>query len=194
VSPLDTGAYAPDFRAWPVGEEQDARSSVDAASGEYHLALRRGAPGYVRYAGEEHSFADFVVEVDARRVAGADQGGYGLAFRYQPPGRAGTAQPRFVFYVTPAGSFALYLVTANSGRQVLQPEQPSPAIKRGDAANHLAVTCRGGTIVLAINGQTVGVYSTALVTAGEVGLAVVNADQNDSTEAAFSNLRVVPLR
>lgn len=194
--------YAAAFATWFTGIETDPlpfRASYDPASGEYRLALTDPARGYIyyRYAPEGRGFADFRLDVEARRVAGPTNGGsYGVVFRARPSTSGDRAVAQYNFYVTADGTFALILLPPTGPATTVVPRTPSPAIGTGEATNRLTVICRGDTITLAINDQTVGTFEATLQGMGAVGLYVANPANPVGAvgmEAAFRNLRVTAL-
>lgn len=194
--------YAADFATWFAGEENDPlpfRAAYDQATSEYHLALTDAARGYIyyRYAPEGQGFADFQLDIEARRVAGPMNGGsYGVVFRAQPGATGDRAVAQYNFFVTADGTFALNLLPLSGPATSVVPRSASPAINTGTASNRLTVICRGASITLAINGQTVGTFEAVLQGAGAVGLYVANPANPSGPvgmEAAFKNLRVTAL-
>ncbi|HEX5501118.1 MAG TPA: hypothetical protein VFW96_00765, partial [Thermomicrobiales bacterium] len=132
AAPAD-GSYAADFSQWYVGETAGKyRTDYDQAADAYHLTIIENDYNVSVYAPEDRTFTDFVLEVDARRAAGPDAGGYGLVFRRQPRGND-AASVRYIFYVQPEGHFGLYLVRPDGSEQTLQAPTPSAAIKVGNA-------------------------------------------------------------
>lgn len=194
--------YAADFSSWFVGAENDPlpfRAAYDQATGEYSLALTDAARGYIyyRYAPEGRGFSDFQIDVEARRVAGPTNGGsYGVVFRAQPSATGDRAVAQYNFFVTADGTFALNLLPPSGPATSVVPRTASPAINTGTASNRLTVICRGASITLVINGQTVGTFEAALQGAGAVGLYVANPANPSGPvgmEASFKNLRVTAL-
>lgn len=194
--------YAADFATWFVGAETDPlpfRAGYDPASGEYRLALTDAARGYIyyRYAPEGRGFADFRLDIEARRVAGPTNGGtYGVVFRARPAASGDRAVAQYNFYITADGTFALNLLPPVGPVTNVVPRTASPAINAGEATNRLTVICRGNRITLAINDQTVGTYEAALQGEGAIGLYIANPANPSGPvgmEVAFKNLRVSAL-
>lgn len=194
--------YTADFAAWFVGAESDPlpfRAGYNPASREYRLALTDAARGYIyyRYAPEGQGFADFRLDVEARRVAGPTNGGtYGVVFRARPTASSDRPVAQYNFYITADGTFALNLLPPTGPVTNVVPRTASPAINTGEEANRLTVICRGDRITLAINDQTVGTYEAALQGAGAIGLYIanpVNPAGSVGMEVAFKNLRVSAL-
>lgn len=194
--------YTADFATWFVGAESDPlpfRAGYDPASREYRLALTDAARGYIyyRYAPEGRGFADFRLDVEARRVAGPTNGGtYGVVFRARPAASGDRAVAQYNFYVTADGTFALNLLPPAGPVTNVVPRTASPAINTGEATNRLTVICRGDRITLAINDQTVGTYEATMQGEGAIGLYIANPANPAGPvgmEVAFKNLRVSAL-
>lgn len=194
-----TALYSADFADWFAGEETTPipfRARFVPATGEYRLAITDAQRyfSYYRYAPEGQGFADFQFDVDARRVAGPDNGGsYGIVFRAQRQGPNDQTNARYLLFIYTDQTFAVTLVNADGTGTAVAPRTASEAIKGGDATNHLTVICKGNTMTVAINGQTVGIYSAALATEGAVGVSVANPREPAGPvgmEAGFSNLRI----
>lgn len=195
-----TALYVANFAAWFTGERTTPapiRAGFDPAAGEYHLAIASADTYYSYYAylPDRPRFADFRLDVDVRRVSGPANGGtYGILVRAQPQGAGDATNARYIFLLQPQeGYFALNLINASGPATNVVPRTTTPAIRRGEATNHLTVTCRGGTIIVAINDQVVGAYPATLVAAGEVGLLIENPRDPvgpSGMEVAFSNLRI----
>lgn len=203
-SPATPGAvlYSADFATWFVGAENNPlpfRAGYDPASREYRLALTDATRGYIyyRYAPEGQGFADFRLDIEARRVTGPANGGtYGVVFRARPAASGDRAVAQYNFYITADGTFALNLLPPTGPAVNVAPRTTSAAINIGEAANRLTVICRGDRITLAINDQTVGTYEAALQGAGAVGLYIANPTNPSGPtgmEVAFKNLRVSAL-
>ncbi|HET8627369.1 MAG TPA: serine/threonine-protein kinase, partial [Thermomicrobiales bacterium] len=78
-TPVLTTAYRANFATWWSGSDagQD-QVAVDPATGEYRVKVLAANSGLWLPAPDAPAFGDFVLQVDARRVAGPDAGAYGL--------------------------------------------------------------------------------------------------------------------
>ncbi len=192
-SDVPPASYVADFSTWYAGEQAERfRASPDPATGEYRLTALRSDSIQIVSAPEDQTFSDFTLEVEARRIAGPDTGGYGLAFLLQPREPEARSAAHYFFLITPQGAFRLDLRNGDGSLLRIQPLVFSGAIRRGDAANRLTVICRGETITLAVNGRKLGTYPATLVAPGGIGVAVGMPPNNQEMEAAFSNLRLFP--
>lgn len=188
-----SGSYTSNFSSWGTSEvAEQYRRSFDTAAGEYRIALLKDDQYWSFYAPEGQTFADFVLEVEGRRVAGPDTTGYGLVFRRQPRGsNPNEVSARYIFSITTEGTFSLILVNPNGSDETLQPSIPSPAIRRGNEINRLSVTGRGDQITLAINGQAVGrTYRATVLNAGEIGVYVEAPPNANGVVVGFKDLRL----
>jgi len=193
-----TPVYTANFASWFSGSvfaPLPFRASFEPTSGEYRLALSDARRGYVYYrpSPDERTFEDFRLDIDARRVAGPDNGVYGVVFRIQPPITGAATFERYNFTVTPDGFYALTLIKADGTATAIAPRAISSAIRKGDAANHLTIVAKGNQLTLTINGQAIGTFSGPIVDPGGIGVYVGNPPNSTSPvgmEAGFSNLRV----
>ncbi len=195
-------SYAADFATWFSGTESAPfpfRSGLDPVSGEYRLALTDARRGYVYYrpSPDGRTFGDFQLDIEARRVAGPDNGIYGVVFRIQPPIAGAATFERYNFTVTPEGFYSLNLIKADGTATIIAPRAASPAIRKGEATNRLTVIAMGTQITLAINGETIGTFTGTVTGPGGIGVYVGNPPNSAvpaGMEAGFSNLRISPAR
>lgn len=197
LSPTPAGGYRSDWLTWRQGEEaaNKLRYSYDSAENEYHVAVLEADQEWSFYAPEGLTFQDFVLDIDARRISGADAVGYGLVFRRQPKGDQ-KASARYIFYVTAQGRFSFFQVnTDNTSKTLRTLDAPSQAgvIKVGGEPNHLRVTAKGSEVTLAVNGTTVYTLKNATITqAGEIGIFAKTPEGVSQMEIAFKNLVLTP--
>lgn len=198
-APSGSLLYEADFSRWFAGEQNEpvgVRASYDPARREYSLGLTqpRQFGRSWRFAPEGGGFTDFRLDVDARRLSGPENGGsYGIVFRAQPQGAGDTTNARLSLFLYPEGAFALLYNDGADTLTTIAPVTPAPAIKPGEASNHLAVVCAGRNVTVIINGETLGTYAVPLAAAGAVGLVISqprNATGPVAMAAAFSDLRI----
>jgi hypothetical protein len=153
--------------------------------GEYHLRLSPAAKP-VRAVAASSVLADLQVAVDARLAEGTEGRWVGVACRMNP--RDGTAQFYALLAVPATGQFALS--NFDGHRWVhLVPFQSSEAVRRGNASNHLELTCVGSTLSARINGTEVASAQDGTYDSGYVAV-VVSRDEGTPLEARFDNLIV----
>lgn len=199
ATPAPAILYSTDFTNWFQGEESGpypARTSRDPQTGEYRVALIGPQRGYVNYrlGSDEQQFADFQLDVDARKVAGPDNGIYGVVFRVQPAVPGAKSYEYYSFVITADGYYTLSLVNTEGRGTAVAPRGTHPAIVKGNGVNHLTVVCRETQITLAVNGQLLGTFTGSLTAAGMFGPYVGELSTTSTAplmDVAFSNLLVI---
>jgi hypothetical protein len=157
--------------------------------GEYQVRLSSSAKP-LRVVGANSVFANLQVAVDARLAEGTEGRSIGVACRMNP--KDGTAQFYALLTVPATGRFALS--NFDGYRWVhLVPFQSSEAVRRGNASNHLELTCVGSTIIARINGTEVAAAQDGTYDSGYVAV-VVERDEGIPLEARFDNLIVKEAR
>jgi hypothetical protein len=142
--------------------------------GEYQVRLSSSAKP-LRVVGANSVFANLQVAVDARLTEDTEGHSIGVACRMNP--KDGTAQFYALLTVPATGRFALS--NFDGYRWVhLVPFQSSEAVRRGNASNHLELTCVGSTIIARING-------TAMMLAGHDEGRVTIVDQPSTNHHRF---------
>jgi len=153
--------------------------------GEYQVRLSPSAKPF-RAVGANSPFANHQVAVDARLGEGTETRWVGVACRLNP--KDGTAQFYALLAVPATGQFALS--NFDGYRWVhLVAFQSSAAIRRGNASNHLELTCVGSSIIARINGTEVASAMDRSYDSGFVAV-VVGRDGDIPVEARFDNLIV----
>ena len=151
--------------------------------GEYQVRLSSSAKP-LRVVAANSAFANLHVAVDARLAEGTEGRSIGVACRMSP--KNGTAQFYALLTVPATGRFALS--NFDGYRWIhLVPFQSSAAVRRGNASNHLELTCVGSTIVARINGTEVASAQDGTYKSGHVAV-VVERDEGIPLEARFDNL------
>jgi hypothetical protein len=131
---------------------------------------------------ENTNFSNFVYQVQVTLDQG-DQGQVGLLFQIDSTNKA-----YYFFYIGSDGSYALDLY-ASSGRVIHLAQSISPAITTGlGQANQLSVLAKNGVYTLYANGQYLTAVTNTRLSAGKIGLGVVN--QNTPVDAEFSAAQV----
>ena len=153
--------------------------------GEYRVRLSSSAKP-LRVVAANSVFANLQVAVDARLAEGTEGRSIGVACRMKP--KDGTAQFYALLTVPATGRFAL---SNFDGYQWvhLVPFQSSEAVRRGNASNHLELTCVGSTIIARINGTEVASAQDGTYDSGYVAV-VVDRDEGIPLEGRFDNLVV----
>lgn len=132
------------------------------------------APGLSWWAMPGQSFADVTVAVDTTQETSAMDNTWGVLCRYQDQSN---------YYSFEIGGDGMYVIGAmvNGQYASLVDWTESGAINRGQgAANHLAVTCDGDLLRLAVNGQVLAEAHDSALTSGDVGLVAITYAQGGS--------------
>jgi hypothetical protein len=128
-------------------------------------------------------FGDFVLDVDASQVDGPNDNTYGVIFRYQDDRN---------FYrldISGDGYFAVFKRKDGAWTKV-QDYVETPAVKQGNATNHLQVIARGSQFTFNVNGETVKTFSDSDFSSGNVGVTAGTLFDNAGVHIAFDNLKV----
>ena len=165
------------------GTSRSATSEKYPGGGAYHMQVRRKASLAIQVVKPEVPLRDAVVAVDAKKVAGASDAGYGLVCRWTGP------DAFYLVELSSDGYFRLQKKTA--GKFVsLQNWKPSDAIRRGGAENRVSASCTGRrpvTVVLSVNGTRLGQATDAAgLPPGRVGLAA-STYSRAGTHVQFDN-------
>jgi len=140
-----------------------------------------GAPGC--------TFGDLVLEADVRAVGPSAGGSYGFVFHRQDNGDS--IDEYFVLIDPETGVVRVVHWSGANGAELLPPA-PQPPVARGEAPNHLAITCKGTQVTVAINGAQVAQVNDNGPPTGVIGL---RADAGAAPiEVRFDNVVIRPAR
>jgi hypothetical protein len=162
---------------------RDADGNItDYENGGYRI-LNNQAISHV-WANPGLKFNDVRVEVDATKTSGPDDNYFGVISRYKDGSN---------FYILAISSDGYYgIVKVENGNLNLlgaDQMQPSEAIRQGNATNHLTVVCKGDTLTLSVNGQTLFTVEDDTFSSGDVGLEVTTR-QSGGVDVLFTNFSV----
>ncbi|NCP86156.1 MAG: hypothetical protein CO094_10425 [Anaerolineae bacterium CG_4_9_14_3_um_filter_57_17] len=161
--------------------------STDYANGAYRIYV--SSTQYDAWANPGKSFdADVSVEVDVTKTAGPENNDMGVICRYN------TVNGNFNFYyfIISSDGFAMIAKMVDSSSSFLAEKatDPNPAIKMGNATNHLRADCVGNQLTLYVNGtQVMSVTDSELTGGGDAGLIAGTFD-TAGTDALFDNFAV----
>jgi len=166
-------------------QSDDPAAEQGYIGGEYQVRLSSSAKQF-RAVAANSVFANLQVAVDARLADSPEARWVGVACRLQP--KDATAQFYALLTVPATGQFAL---SNFDGRQWvhLVPFKYSEAVRRGNASNHLELTCVGSTIIARINGTEVASVLDRTYDSGYVAV-LLGRDESIPVEARFDNLIV----
>jgi hypothetical protein len=128
------------------------------------------------------SFDDFVIEVDTSKVAGPDDGGFGIVLRY-------VDMDNFYYFVVTADGQYRFSYYLNNSRTDIIDWTASDAINKGNALNKLGVACKGNHFILSINGTVVEDFTDDTFTSGDIGL-LATSNTAAGVKVTFDNLNV----
>ena len=168
-----------------ASQSDDPAAEQGYIGGEYQVRLSSSAKPF-RAVAANSVFANLQVAVDARLADSPEARWVGVACRLQP--KDGTAQFYALLTVPATGQFAL---SNFDGRQWvhLVPFKYSEAVRRGNASNHLELTCVGSTLIARINGTEVASVLDRTYDSGYVAV-LLGRDESIPVEARFDNLIV----
>ena len=170
--------------AWLSEVTEQAEKGYE--DGEFHITVYQ--PEYSTWSNPNppRDFADFALEVDARRVSGPLNNEFGVLVRYQPETDA-----FYLFAISSDGFYSVEKYQADKWQQLVKWTE-SAAIRQGDAVNRLRVTGQGAKMRFFVNGEPLTQVEDASFRSGSIGLLASAAEKGGVT-VAFDNLRVRPL-
>ena len=162
---------------------RDANGNItDYENGGYRI-LNNQAISHV-WANPGLKFNDARVEVDITKTGGPDDNYFGVICRYKDGSN---------FYILAISSDGYYGIVkvVNGGLYLLGADQmqPSEAILQGDAVNHLSAECKGDTLSLSVNGETLFTVEDDTFSSGDVGLEVTTR-QSGGVDVLFTHFSV----
>ena len=176
--------YAEDFSTadggWKTASDEAIKIGVQAGALHFKIddldTIAWSTP-------RDKRFGDFVLDVDARQVAGPDDNTYGVIFRYQDDRN---------FYRLDISGDGYYAVSKRKDGvwTKVQDYVETPAVKQGHAANHLQVIAQGRQFTFNVNGETVKTFSDGDFPAGNIGVTAGTLFDNAGVQIAFDNLKV----
>lgn len=132
-------------------------------------------------------YGDLVIEVDVRAVGPSNGGLYGLVF-HKIENQDGIDE--YFLLIDPAAGAARLVRWAGITATDLLPMTPNPAIKTGDAVNHIQIIAKANMITVNINGVRIIQVTGSGPQSGTVGL---RADAGTAQfEAHFDNFIIRP--
>jgi hypothetical protein len=173
--------FQDDFARRFPGWRPEGTDRYVAGQDEGVFRIRVPEPNAEAWATAGIAVSDVRIEVDGRKVAGADDNHFGVICRY--------ADARdFVFILISSDGYAgIGMTEAGQTRMLSSPAMmPAPAIQLGEGSNHLRAECVGDSVELYVNGQHVASATTPGRTQGDIGL-IVGANGAGGVEVTFDN-------
>jgi hypothetical protein len=170
--------------AWLSEVTEQAEKGYE--DGEFRITVYQPEYSTWSYPDPPRDFADFALEVDARRVSGPLSNEFGVLVRYQPE-----TDEFYLFAISSDGFYAVEKYQAGEWQQLVEWTE-SEAILQGEAVNRLRVTGQGAKMRFFVNGEPLSQVEDASFRSGSVGLLASTAEKG-GVAVAFDNLRVRPL-
>jgi hypothetical protein len=164
---------------WTVGETD--QSNVAISGGVMTFTQKTPGSFAVRIIGKQGD--NFYAEVTATLLNNCTSGDrFGLMFRVQDPSNY------YALQVNCEGDYRLMRYVADASTPIVD-WTPSSAIQRGkQSSNTLAVTARGGSLLLAINGTSLNTVNDETFASGRFGL-MVGANASKNFAVVFDDLK-----
>jgi hypothetical protein len=180
TQPAESTFFEDDFSnpdsGWFIGQEDGSDIYYD--QGGYRILVDR--PNIIAWATPDLYFSDVSLEVDATKVAGADENLFGLVCRYQDEQN---------FYLLVIGSDGWYEIGKYKDGKYSQIEETAGyngAIHRGRTSNRIRADCIRNTLTLYINDLRLVRVTDNDFAAGDVGLTAA-AFKIGNTNILFDN-------
>ncbi len=165
-------------------EKADDESSQGYRDGTYFINVVTDSLAV--WSTVNHTFDDFVLQVDARQITGDLFNEYGVLFRYQ------NNTNFYSFDVTGEGSFALFKLQDDEWVTLVDWQESAYLNPLGEW-NHLQIICQGNRITLYANDQELISVTDDTFASGDIALFAGTFDEPE-VEAVFDNLIVTENR
>jgi len=181
--------FQDDFSSTSSGWDQASgdNGSTDYADGAYRIYV--SSTQYDAWANPGKSFdANVIIEADVTKTAGPDNNDMGVVCRYNKT----DGGFNFYYFIISSDGYAIIAKMVNSESSFLTEKMTdvNPAIKTGNATNHLRADCVGNQLTLYVNGtQMMSVTDSDLTGGGDAGLIAGTFD-TAGTDALFDNFVV----
>lgn len=167
--------------AWLSEVTEQAEKGYE--DGEFRLTVYQPEYSTWSYPDPPRDFADFALEVDARRVSGPLDNEFGVLVRYQPE-----TDEYYLFAISSNGFYSVQKYQANEWQKLIEWTE-STAILQGEDVNRLRVTGQGDKMRFFVNGEPLTQVEDASFRSGSVGL-LASTNEKGGVAVAFDNLRV----
>jgi hypothetical protein len=183
--PADDVLMEDDFssprNAWLSEVTEQAEKGYE--DGEFRLTVYQPEYSTWSYPDPPRDFADFALEVDARRVSGPPDNEFGVLVRYQPE-----TDEYYLFAISSNGFYSVQKYQANEWQKLVDWTE-STAILQGEVVNRLRVTGQGAKMRFFVNGEPLTQVEDTSFRSGSIGL-LASANEKGGVAVAFDNLRV----
>lgn len=159
---------------------------ADYVENGYRIYIDKSYPRHLTWIGD--SYTNISIDVDAKQVAGPDDGLYGVICR------AKAGKGSYAFEIASNGSYAIdKYITERVGESIprLSRGQAAPNLVKPFEFNHITVTCSNAKLALSVNGQSIAQVDDPDFVSGGVGLVVsVGPSSKNGIDVLFSNFVV----
>jgi hypothetical protein len=181
--------FQDDFSSTSSGWDSVNQSDgiTDYTDGAYRIYVNKPQFDFWANPGRTDLPADVRVEVDVTKTAGPDVNDIGVICRSTKT----DASYNFYYFVISSDGFANISKIVDNESTILaeQTSEALPAVKIGNASNHLRADCVGTMLTFYVNGQQVLSATDATHTGGDVGLIAGTFDEV-GTDVLFDNFLV----
>lgn len=158
------------------------QGQTDYADGVYRIFVNE--PDLDIWSTPGKSFKDMRIEVDALKVGGERDNRFGIICR------AEDLNSFYTFVISSDGYYGIGKIQSQEYRLIgMQALQPSSAILKGSALNHLRADCIGDTLTLYVNGQKLAEVRDSDFTSGDAGL-IAGTYTTSGVDIRFDNFFV----
>lgn len=169
-------------------QQTDENTSKYVENGQYHVRFLRSDTRYTSTRNvQQGPFSNAQFDMDVIHISGqVELCGAGIVFR------SADWDNFYFFLVSPAGT---YTIRKEVGGAVttLAGWEPTDAIYKGAATNHLTVRADGSTLTFLINGTQVKQLVDASVSSGDLGIRAQIYNGATNAHMAFDNIVVTEL-
>jgi len=174
--------YQEDFQSetnWYSGSNAYRTWSVQG--GEYHLVIKASDLTRLSYNTTVGNLNDFRLDIDARQAMGANDNGYGVAFRMKDP-------ENFYRFRISGDGWTRFDKKVNSQYVVIRDWERSSLINQGVASNHITIIANGSLFTFYVNGSEVYSVTDAQFSSGYAGVMGNSFTISGPMHIAFDNL------
>ena len=166
---------------WMQGEDEYGKTEY--FDGSFRILVNADVTGKISI--PRLFFKDVIIEVDATKVAGADDNDFGVICRYQDENNF------YFFEISSDGYYSIGKYKENQLELIgMQQMQTSDAIRQGQATNRIRATCIGSLLSLSVNGQKLIEVEDIDFPSGDVGL-MAGTFETPGTDILFDNFTVI---
>ena len=143
--------------------------------------------GHTMWGVANRSFDNVMIDVQAKQVSAPanNNNGYGVMCREQGTSNA----TGYLFLVSGDGHYSIVKSVDGEFEWLVQ-WTPSELIRQGNTTNRIVVFCDGPSLGMYADGELLASVEDSSYTSGDIALAAVSLEENESTEIHFDDLVV----